>query len=94
MASSIVITIGTVSETLDLTASDTKVVEILRLYIKEWSSSVPEGMTVAQQNRWAMRQVLNRIRDSIKAEAQRVRMKELRDAQASLEETATSETQL
>lgn len=92
MASSITLKVATVTSTITLSKTDSEVAQVLRWFIKEWAGPEPEGLTTGQLNQWRLDQAAARMVAMVRQEAQRVRLRELRDAQASLDEQATGET--
>lgn len=97
MSSTQVVKIATVTSTLDLNQTgktDAQVANIYEWFIADWAGAMPEGLTQAQQNQWKADQANRRILDYVIATARANRLKQLKAAQASLEDTATQETQL
>lgn len=92
MASSITLKVATVTSSVTFAKSDQEVANVLRLFIRDWASPMPEGLTTAQQNQWALDQATARIVAMVRQEAGRVRLRELKEAQTSIEETATADT--
>jgi hypothetical protein len=88
------ITVGSTTSTITPAKTNAQVAEILGWFILDWAGTPPEGLTVAQLNQWKLDQATRRIADMISQEARRVRLRELRDAQASLDEQADEETGL
>lgn len=91
---SLTITVGNTSSTITPAKSNQEVATILALFIADWAGPEPEGLTVAQSNQWKLDQAARRVADMISQEARRVRLRELRDAQASIEDQADQETGL
>jgi hypothetical protein len=94
MASSITLRIGNLTSTITPTKTDVEIATILNLFIADWAGPPPEGLTVAELNKWKLDQATRRVADMISAEARRVRLRQLREAQADLEAQASSETGL
>jgi len=92
MASSITLKVATLTSAVTFAKTDQEVASVLRLFIKDWASPMPEGLTTAQQNQWALDQATARIVAMVRQEAQRARLRELREAQASIEDLATADT--
>jgi hypothetical protein len=82
------------SSTITPSKTNAQVAEILNLFIADWAGPPPEGLTTAQLNQWKLDQATRRVVDMISQEARRVKLRQLREAQADLEDQATSETGL
>lgn len=94
MSSILTLKVATVTSPITLNKTDSEVAQVLRWFIKDWASPEPEGLTNGQLNQWRLDQAATRIVDMVRQEAQRVRLRELREAQASIEEQAATETQI
>lgn len=86
--------VASLTSTIDFSKTDAEVATILRWLIKDWASPPPEGLTQAQLNKYNLDQAAARIVDMVRQEAARIRLRELRDEQASIEDQAASETSL
>jgi hypothetical protein len=94
MASSITLRVGNLTSTITFAKTDAQIAEILRWWIQDWASLPPEGSTQQQQNQHNLDQAAARIVATVRQEAARVRLRELRAAQANLEDQASADTQL
>lgn len=94
MASSLRLQVATVIATVPFAKSDAQVADVLRWFIKEWAEPEPAGLATAGLNQWRLEQAAARIVEFVKQEARLVRLRELREGQANLEDQAGSETEL
>lgn len=89
-----VLKVGTVESTITYSQTNAQVAQTLEWYILGWAEPMPEGMTVTQQNQWKLDQANAKIRDHIRAEARKNRLRILRESQANIETQADTETAL
>lgn len=94
MSSSITLKVGNVTSAVTFAKTDQEVATVLRWYIKDWASPMPEGLTTAQRNQWALDRATARIVAMVRQEAARVRLRELRETQTTLEDTAAQDSAL
>jgi len=94
MASSSVLKIATVTSTKTFAKTDAEMAQIVRWFLADKAGPPPEGLTQAQTNQWYLDQANDELARYIQSEARRNRLKELRAAQQSIEDQATSETNI
>lgn len=68
--------------------------QILTWFMRDKISPEPEGLTQAELNQWRLDQAHEEIWRYVMRDAHKNRLRELREAQASIEEQATTDTQL
>ena len=94
MASSNEIKVASVVSTKTFGKTDAEVAQVLRWFLADKAGVPPEGMTVAQTNKWWLDQANDEIVNYVKREARRNRLRELREAQQSIEAQADTETNI
>lgn len=93
MASSSVLKIASVTSTKPFGKTDAEVANVVRWFMKD-KEKPPEGLTQAQLNQWYLDRTNDEIVNYIKAHARRNRIDELASQQQSIEDQATSETDI
>lgn len=94
MSSSLTVKVATFTSAITFAKSDAEVATILGYFIADWASPMPDGLTVPQQNQWRLDQAAARIVAMVRQEATRVRLRELKAAQTSVEDQASQDTAL
>lgn len=92
MTSSITLKVATVTSAVTFAKTDSDVAQVLRWFIKDKATPPPEGLTQGQLNQYYLDAARDEIVRYVRQEAQRVRLAELRAAEASLADTAAQET--
>lgn len=92
MASDIRLRVASVTSTITFAKTDAEVAQILRWFIADKAEQPPEGLTQAQLNQWYLDYAAAEIVRYVRREAQRNRLRMLRDSQQSIEAQADAET--
>lgn len=94
MASSTLQVTPTVTSTITFNKTNAETATILEWFISDYASPMPEGLTVLEQNNWKLAQAHRKMLDYVVRDARRLRVEQLRAAQASIEDQANQETAL
>lgn len=86
--------IGQVNSEIIFAKTNAEVAQILEWFILGWADAMPEGLTVAQQNKWKLDQAHKKMLAYVQREARANRLTQLRAASTSLEQQAEQETSL
>lgn len=92
MSSTLVLKVANVTSTITFAKTDAEVAQVLRWFIQDWASPPADGLTQAQLNQYYLDQAAARIAEMVRQEAQRVHLRDLRAQQASVEQTAATDT--
>lgn len=93
MASSNTIQVASVTSTRTFGKTDAEVAQVLRWFLVDKTGPPPEGMTVAQTNKWYLDQTNDAIVNYVKREARMNRLRELQST-GTLEAQADNDTNL
>lgn len=94
MSSTITVKVATLTSTVTSAKTDSETGLILKWFVADKASPPPEGLTQAQTNQYYLDAATAELARYIRQEAQKNRARELRALQASIDDTAASETQL
>lgn len=86
--------VGGLTSMITFAATEAKVGEVVRRFVTNKAAPPPEGSTQAQENQYYLDQALAEIVRTVRQEAIRERIRELRAEQQSLEEQAEQDNEL
>jgi hypothetical protein len=93
MPNNIILNAATLTSTTPVNRTNAEWANILIWFIADWSSPMPEGLTVTQQNQWRLDQANAKIAVYIVSEARRNRRLELQAA-STIDATADADVAL
>lgn len=93
MSSTITIKVANMTSVVTSSKSDAETGNILKWFIAD-KVSPPDGLTTAQLNQYYLDAAVAELARYVRQEASKNRLKELRAAQASIEDQAAADTQL
>lgn len=94
MSSTLTLKIATLTSAVTFAKTDAEVAQILRWFVQDRMSPIPDGLTQQQQNQLALDAATAEIVRYVRQEATRVHLRELRAGQASLETQADTDAAL
>ncbi len=94
MASTITVKVASMQSVVTSSKDDASTGNILRWFVADKMSPIPDGLTQAQQNQLVLDAAAVELARYVRQEASKNRLKELKAAQESIESQAASDTAL